>query len=69
MVWAKRRWFCDEPACARGTFAEATVQVSRFARSTRRLKEQLTEAVIVSGRAAVEAARAHSVSCWLARPR
>ncbi|MEE6273325.1 transposase family protein [Georgenia sp. MJ206] len=27
VVWAKRRWFCDEPACARRTFAEATVQV------------------------------------------
>jgi transposase len=44
VVWAKRRWFCDEPACGRGTFAEATVQVPRFARSTRRLKEQMTEA-------------------------
>ena len=65
VVWAKRRWFCDEPECSRGTFAEATVQVPRRARSTRRLKEQLAEAVIVSGRAAVEVARAHGVSWWL----
>nr|WP_257908873.1 transposase family protein [Janibacter limosus] len=25
VVWAKRRWFCSEPRCGRGTFAEATV--------------------------------------------
>ncbi|UUZ45005.2 transposase family protein [Janibacter limosus] len=34
VVWAKRRWFCSEPRCGRGTFAEATGQVPRFARST-----------------------------------
>nr|WP_237738736.1 transposase family protein [Brachybacterium muris] len=27
VVWAKRRWFCLEPACARRTFWEATDQV------------------------------------------
>ncbi|MFH5823127.1 ISL3 family transposase [Georgenia sp. AZ-5] len=65
VVWVKRRWFCDEPECVRATFAEATVQVPRRARSTRRLREQLAAAVIVSGRAAVEVARAHAVSWWL----
>lgn len=65
VVWAKRRWFCDEELCARGTFAEATDQVPRFARSTGRLKDQLVAAVIDSGRAAAEVARAHGVSWWL----
>ena len=36
VVWAKRRWFCLEPACARRTFWEATDQVPRYARSTTR---------------------------------
>lgn len=54
VVWAKRRWFCDEELCARGTFAEATDQVPRFARSTGRLKEAVVAAVIDSGRAASE---------------
>ncbi|MFC5298500.1 helix-turn-helix domain-containing protein, partial [Brachybacterium tyrofermentans] len=62
---AKRRWFCLEPACARGTFAEATEQIPRYARSTTRLRDQVVSAVITSGRAASEVARAHGVSWWL----
>ena len=54
-----------EPACARGTFAEATEQIPRYARSTTRLRDQVVSAVIRSGRAASEAARAHGVSWWL----
>uniref|UniRef100_A0AC61U4R4 Transposase family protein n=1 Tax=Janibacter limosus TaxID=53458 RepID=A0AC61U4R4_9MICO len=65
VVWAKRRWFCSEPRCGRGTFAEATGQVPRFARSTGRLKDRVVAAVIVSGRAAAEVARAHQISWWL----
>ena len=65
VVWAKRRWFCLEPACARGTFAEATEQIPRYARSTTRLRDQVVSAVITSGRAASEVARAHGVSWWL----
>ena len=65
VVWAKRRWFCTEAACARGTFAEATVQVPRRARATVRLRQAVADAVIVSGRAASEVARAHRVSWWL----
>src|SRR5690625_1169244 len=65
VVWAKRRWFCDEELCARGTFAEATDQVPRIDRTTGRLKDQLVAAVIDSGRAAAEVARAHGVSWWL----
>lgn len=65
VVWAKRRWFCLEPACTRGTFWESTEQVPRYARSTTRLREQVVSAVITSGRAASEVARAHGVSWWL----
>ena len=65
LMWAKRRLFCDETLCARKTFAEATPQVPRFARSTARLKETLKDAVIDSGRAASEVATAFKVSWWL----
>ena len=65
LVWIKRRWFCDEPRCPRGTFSEVTDQVPAFARSTARLCQALVAAVVVSGRAASEVARAHRVSWWL----
>jgi transposase len=65
LVWMKRRWFCDEPRCPRGTFSEVTDQVPAFARSTARLCQALVTAVVVSGRAASEVARAHRVSWWL----
>lgn len=65
VIWRKRRWFCDEPACPRGSFTEATNEVPRRARSTRRLLGTLVDAVIRSGRAALEAAAAHGVSWWL----
>ena len=64
VVWDKRRWFCDEAGCPRGTFAESTVQVPARARSTARLREALVAAVVVSGRAASETARAFAVSWW-----
>ncbi|GAA1344331.1 transposase [Arthrobacter roseus] len=63
--WAKRRFFCDEPACTRKTFAESTPQMPRFARSTARLKDTLKDAVVSSGRAASEVAAAFGVSWWL----
>jgi transposase len=65
LVWVKRRWFCDQPRCPRGTFSEVTDQVPAFARSTARLCQALVAAVVVSGRAASEVARAHQVSWWL----
>src|SRR3954462_1361123 len=65
VVWAKRRWFCDQARCRRRTFSEVTDQVPAFARSTARLCQALVAAVVVSGRAASEAARAHRVSWWL----
>ncbi|HEV7788978.1 MAG TPA: transposase family protein [Pseudonocardia sp.] len=55
LVWVKRRWFCDEYRCPRGTASEVTDQVPAFARSTARLAQALMAAVVVSGRAASEA--------------
>jgi transposase len=65
VIWAKRRFFCDEYLCPRRTFAEETAQVPRRARSTRRLRDALMAAVIGSGRAAAEAAAPFGVSWWL----
>lgn len=65
LVWAKRRWFCDEARCRRKTFSEVTDQVPAYARSTARLCQALLSAVVSSGRAASEVARAHRVSWWL----
>jgi len=65
LVWVKRRWFCDQGRCPRKTFSEVTDQVPAFARSTARLCQALVTAVVVSGRAASEVARAHRVSWWL----
>jgi len=65
VIWCKRRWFCDEWLCGRGTFAESTLQVPPRARSTVRLRAQLVASVIDSGRAVSETARAHGVSWWM----
>jgi len=64
-IWRKRRWFCDNPACRKKTFSEATAQVPAYARSTGRLREALVAAVTTSGRAASDVATAFSVSWWL----
>ncbi|MFC0458691.1 transposase family protein [Arthrobacter liuii] len=63
VVWAKRRFFCDEYLCPRRTFVQETAQIPRRARSTRRLRDILVAAVIGSGRAAAEAAS--SFGCLL----
>ena len=68
VVWAKRRWRCAEVACPRLTFAESTVQVPPRARSAARLRQALVEAVVVSGRAASQTARAVAVSWRWSRP-
>ena len=64
VVWAKRRWRCTEDGCARATFWESTVQVPARARCTKRLRGALVAAVVLSGRAAAETARAFAVSWW-----
>lgn len=39
LVWLKRRWKCDNEACARATFTESLSQVPSRARLTARLRE------------------------------
>jgi transposase len=51
VLWSKYRWYCEESACARLSFFESTTQVPRRARSTGRLRGQVVDAVIRSGRA------------------
>jgi transposase len=67
VLWSKYRWYCDEPACARLSFFESTVQVPRRARSTTRLRDNVVDAVIRSGRAVSETAAAFAVSWWMVR--
>lgn len=65
LLWDKRRWFCDEYLYERKSFCEATPEVPRRARSTRRLRQTVPEAVITSGRAVSETALAFGISWWL----
>ncbi|MEC5192566.1 MULTISPECIES: ISL3 family transposase [unclassified Arthrobacter] len=67
VLWSKYRWYCDEPACERLSFFESTAQVPRRARSTSRLRDQLVDAVIRSGRAVSETAAGFAVSWWMVR--
>jgi transposase len=67
VLWSKYRWYCEEPACERLSFFESTAQVPRRARSTGRLRDQLVDAVIRSGRAVSETAAAFAVSWWMVR--
>jgi transposase len=67
VLWSKYRWYCQEVACDRLSFFESTPQVPRRARSTGRLRDQLVDAVIRSGRAASETAAGFAVSWWMVR--
>ncbi|MFJ6314437.1 ISL3 family transposase [Pseudarthrobacter oxydans] len=67
VLWSKYRWYCEESACDRLSFFESTPQVPRRARSTARLRDQLVDAVIRSGRAVSETAAGFAVSWWMVR--
>lgn len=67
VLWSKYRWYCEEVACERLSFFESTPQVPRRARSTSRLRDQLVDAVIRSGRAVSETATGFAVSWWMVR--
>lgn len=67
VLWSKYRWYCEEVACDRLSFFESTPQVPRRARSNGRLRDQLVEAVIGSGRAVSETAAGFAVSRWMVR--
>src|SRR5690606_12276204 len=60
--WRKRRWFCDERACPRGTFTEQVGQVPARARLTTRLRRAAGAAVADGGRTVVQSARDHRLS-------
>jgi transposase len=60
--WVKRRWKCDEPSCARGTFTEWIPQVPPRCRVTERLREQVAAEVAERGVTQAEAARHAGVS-------
>lgn len=62
LVWHKRRWYCDEPSCVRGSFTEAVPAIPARARLTCRLREAAGAAVADGGRTVVQSARDHAVS-------
>lgn len=67
VLWSKYRWYCEESACDRLSFFESTPQVPARARSTTRLRDQLVDAVIRSGRAVSETTAGFAVSWWMVR--
>jgi transposase len=60
----KPRMLCTEAACGRRTFVQATDQLPFRARCLTRLREQLVDAVIDSGRAVDEVAASFGVAWW-----
>src|SRR6266545_1680010 len=62
LVWAKRRWRCDERACRRRSFTEAVTAVPPRKRLTTRLRASAATAVADRGRTVVQAARDHDLS-------
>lgn len=60
--WYKRRWRCDEPGCARGSFTESVAEVPARKRLTGRLRAAAGASVADAGRTIVQAARDHDVS-------
>src|SRR5947207_460055 len=62
LVWTKRRWRCDEPACRRRSFTESVPAVPPGKRLTSRLRAAAGTAVADQGRTVVQAARDHDVS-------
>lgn len=62
LVWTKRRWRCDEPACRRRSFTESVPAVPPRKRLTSRLRASAGAAVADRGRTVVQAARDHELS-------
>lgn len=62
LVWHKRRWYCDEPTCARRSFTEAVPAIPARSRLTCRLREAAGAAVADGGRTVVQSARDHAIS-------
>ena len=66
-LWSKYRWYCEASACEKLSFFGSTTQVPRRARSAGRLRDQLADAVIRSGRATSGTALGFAVSRWMVR--
>lgn len=64
VVVRKPRLLCREAACARKTFVQVTDQLPFRARCLTRLRDQLVEAVIDTGRAVEEVSAAFGVAWW-----
>ncbi len=62
VVWFKRRWYCTNEACPRGSFTEAVADLPARRRLTARLRAQSATAIAGSGRTVAEVAQAHAVS-------
>lgn len=64
VIVRKPRMLCREAACTRKTFVQVTDQLPFRARCLTRLRDQLVEAVIDSGRAVQEVSAAFGVAWW-----
>ncbi|MGW3152551.1 helix-turn-helix domain-containing protein [Streptomyces sp. NPDC001177] len=62
LVWAKRRWRCDELACQRRSFTESVPPVPPGKRLTTRLRAAAGAAAADRGRTVVQAARDYALS-------
>ena len=62
LVWRKRRWYCDQPSCRRGSFTEAAPDIPPRKRLTGRLRAAAGAAVADRGATIVQSARDHAVS-------
>src|SRR4030081_2162354 len=62
LVWRKRRWRCQEPACARSSFTESIPQIPAGKRVTRRLRAVAGRAVAEGARTVAQAARDFGLS-------
>ena len=62
LVWRKRRWYCDQPSCRRGSFTEAVPDIPPRKRLTGRLRAAAGAAVADRGATIVQSARDHAVS-------
>jgi len=64
LLWRKRRWYCDERACPRGSFTESLPAVPARARITNRLRAHAGDLVVEGVTATVQAAARASGLAW-----
>jgi len=56
LLWHKRRWRCQQPACSRSSFTESAPQIPARKRVTSRLRAAAGRAVALAGRTVAQAA-------------